>query len=51
MGEYAIFIWPCYLAVVVVMGVLGYSSWKNKRSDEKKLMALNARLENIQKQD
>lgn len=45
MGEYAIFVWPCYGAVVVLLAVLGYSSWKNKRDDEKKLSELQRELE------
>ena len=45
MGEYAIFVWPCYGAVVVLRTVLGFLSWKSKRDDEKKLKALQQELE------
>lgn len=45
MGEYAIFVWPCYGAVVVLLSALGFSSWKNKRDDEKKLNELQQELE------
>lgn len=51
MGEYAIFVWPSYSAVIVLMAILGYLSWKNKRDDEKKLNALNSKLANTQAQD
>ena len=51
MGEYAIFVWPCYGAVVVLLTVLCYSSWNSKRADEKKLNELKQELESISKQE
>lgn len=50
MGEYAIFVWPCYGAVVLVLTVLCYSSWKSKRRDEKKLSDLQNEYEEMQNQ-
>lgn len=49
MGEYAIFVWPCYIAVVVLLTGLCYSSWINKRRAEKKLAELKQQLENLEK--
>jgi heme exporter protein CcmD len=51
MGEYAIFVWSCYGAVVVVMTALAYLSWKSKKSDEKLLDELNRQLEEMNAQD
>jgi len=51
MGEYGIFVWPCYGAVVVLLSVLCYSSWKSKRDDEKKLSGLQSELENLSNQE
>jgi heme exporter protein CcmD len=50
MGEYAIFVWLCYGAVILVLTALCYSSWNNKRSDEKKLRALQQEHEEVQSQ-
>ena len=51
MGEYAFFVWSCYGAVVVLMTVLAFTSWKDKKSDETKLNALSKQLEEMNKQD
>lgn len=51
MGEYAYFVWPCYIAVVVIMTGLGFISWKNKKDDEKKLKELSDQLENMRNQE
>lgn len=51
MGEYAIFVWPCYGAVVVLLGLLGFSSWNNKRADAKKLNELQAKLATMEEQE
>lgn len=49
MGKYAIFVWPCYAATLVLLVGLCFSSWKNKRSDEKKLSELQSRMDNTEK--
>jgi len=51
MGEYAIFVWSCYGAVVVLMTVLAFINWKDKKADEKKLIILSKQLEEMNKQD
>ncbi|MCC3861952.1 heme exporter protein CcmD [Pseudemcibacter aquimaris] len=51
MGEYSIFVWPSYGAVVVLLLVLGVQSWISKRRDEKELDRLNRRFEELNKQD
>ncbi|MBT5186850.1 MAG: heme exporter protein CcmD [Kordiimonadaceae bacterium] len=51
MGEYAVFVWSCYGAVIVLMTALAFISWKNKKTDEKKLNALSKQLEEMNKQD
>lgn len=51
MGEYAIFVWPCYIAVVVLLTGLGYSSWTAKRKAIRKLEALKHRLDQLDSQD
>ncbi len=51
MGEYAIFVWPSYAAVVVVLTVICFTSWKNKKADEKKLAALKSQLDNLSEQE
>ncbi|MDA0707597.1 MAG: heme exporter protein CcmD [Proteobacteria bacterium] len=48
MGEYGVFVWPCYGAVVGIMALLGFISWKNKTDDEKKLSLLESQLKNKQ---
>ncbi|MBT5073777.1 MAG: heme exporter protein CcmD [Kordiimonadaceae bacterium] len=48
MGEYGIFVWPCYGAVVVLLTALCYLSWKNKRDDEKELSILQKQYEELQ---
>lgn len=50
MGEYALFVWPCYGVVVALLTVLCYSSWKRKNDDEKKLSALQGEYEEMQNQ-
>jgi heme exporter protein CcmD len=44
MGEYGIFVWPCYGAVIILLGIYGFSSWKNKRTDVKKYNELKEKL-------
>jgi len=51
MGEYAVFVWPCYGAVVVLLGFLGFSSWKTKRNDAQKLKELQKEFANLEEQD
>lgn len=51
MGEYAYFVWPCYIAVVVIMTALGFISWKSKNTDEKKLKDLSDQLETMKNQE
>ena len=51
MGEYGIFVWPCYGAVVFLLVFLGFLSWKNKRADANKLKELQAELAMIEEQD
>ncbi len=51
MGEYAIFVWPCYIVTVALLTVLCFSSWKNKNDDEKKLEELKNQMNELTKQD
>jgi heme exporter protein CcmD len=51
MGEYAIFIWPCYIAVVVLLAGLGYSSWIAKRKATRKLDDLKHRIDQLDSQE
>lgn len=47
MGEYALFVWPSYAAVVIILGVIGIQSWIAKRKDEKELETLNRKYEEL----
>lgn len=51
MGEYAIFVWPCYIAVVVLLTGLCYSSWLSKKKAEAKLADLKAQVELMENQE
>ncbi|MDG1438358.1 MAG: heme exporter protein CcmD [Emcibacteraceae bacterium] len=51
MGEYAIFVWSCYGAVVVLLTALCIQSFVAKRSDEKELDNLQSRFDEISNQD
>ncbi len=51
MGEYAIFVWPCYAATVVLMGILCYSSWKDKAANEKRLAELQDQAKKLDLQE
>ncbi len=48
MGEYGIFVWPCYIAVVVLLTGLCYQSWTVKRKAEAKLAELKDQLERLE---
>ncbi len=51
MGEYAIFVWPCYIAVVVLLTGLCYQSWTSKRKAEAKLADLKDQLQHLETQE
>jgi len=51
MGEYAIFVWPSYAAVVVIMFAVGLASWKDKKRSERKFADLQSKLDNLNKQE
>ena len=51
MGEYAIFVWPCYAAVVVLLSALCFLSWKNMKKDEQTLKELQDQLNKTSKQE
>jgi heme exporter protein CcmD len=51
MGEYAVFVWSCYGAVVVILTGLCIQSWTAKRRDEKELENLQSRFDELNKQD
>ncbi len=51
MGDYALYIWPCYSAVVLIMSVLGFISWNSKNNDQKKFTELNRQLQELNNQD
>ena len=51
MGEYAIFVWPCYAATIVFLTVLCFSSWQEKRKNEKRLAELQDRLNKLNEQE
>ncbi len=46
MGEYAIYVWPCYIATVVLLTGLCYSSWVSRKRAERKLAELKEQLDN-----
>ena len=45
MGEYSIFVWPSYAAVLIILGVIGIQSWLSKRKDEKELEISNRKFQ------
>ena len=51
MGEYGIFVWPCYIAVVVLLTGLCYQSWTSKRRAEAKLADLKEQLAELESQE
>ena len=51
MGEYAVFVWPSYGAVVIILTVIGIQSWISKRKDEKELEKLTRKIEAISEQE
>ncbi|MDG1708564.1 MAG: heme exporter protein CcmD [Emcibacteraceae bacterium] len=51
MGEYAIFVWSCYGAVVILLTALCIQSYVAKRNDEKKLENLQSKFDEISSQD
>lgn len=51
MGEYAIFVWPCYAATVFLLTLLCYSSWKDKKKAETKLAALKDEIDRLESQE
>lgn len=51
MGEYAIFVWPCYAATVVLLTIVCYSSWADKKKAETKLASLKDEIENLESQE
>ena len=51
MGSYGMFVWPSFGAVIVLLSVLGFTSWKRKIDDEKTLNELRQELENLSDQD
>ncbi len=51
MGEYAIFVWPCYISVVILLAGLGYTSWTAKKKATRKLEDLKHQLDQLDSQD
>lgn len=51
MGEYSVFVWPSYGAVVIILGIIGIQSWLSKRKDEKELEILNRKIEELSDQE
>lgn len=51
MGEYAVFVWSSYSAVVIILGVLGIQSWISKRKEEKELEILSRKFEQLNDQE
>ena len=49
MGEYAIFVWPSYAAVVVIMIAVAFISWKDKKRSEQKLAELQSKFNDMNK--
>ena len=51
MGEYSIFVWPSYAAVLIILGVIGIQSWLSKRKDKRELEILNRKFEKLSDQE
>jgi heme exporter protein CcmD len=51
MGEYSIFVWPSYAAVLIILGVIGIQSWLSKRKDEKELETSNRKFQKLSDQE
>ena len=51
MGEYSIFVWPSYAAVLIISGVIGIQSWLSKRKDEKELEISNRKFQKLSDQE
>jgi heme exporter protein CcmD len=51
MGEYSIFVWPSYAAVLIILGVIGIQSWLSKRKDEKELEISNRKFQKLSDQE
>lgn len=49
MGEHSIFVWPCYVATIILLVGLCFYSWKNKRNDENELLELQDQMDNTDK--
>jgi heme exporter protein CcmD len=51
MGDYGIFIWPCYIVTILSMALLGYVSWQNKVKSEKYVKELEDYIEELSPND
>lgn len=51
MGEYSIFVWPSYAAVLIILGVIGIQIWLSKRKDEKELEISNRKFQKLSDQE